>query len=220
MEPEQLYLDPRTLRPNPWNTNIVPPENEAKLDEAIRRLGMFKPVVVRQLADGSYEILGGEHRSASSIRVGLESIPVMNLGRIDDKLAKEISLADNSRYGTDDVLSLAGLLEELGTADDLASFLPYTDVDLKSIFASSDIALDDLEFEEKDDDELDVSEPKLPKAPKTHTIMRFKVPVGDAQRISELVTQTQRDHDLTGSDELTNAGDALVHLLLNAGADA
>ena len=34
-----------------------PSENEMKLDESIRKFGMFKPVVVRELPDGSLEIL-------------------------------------------------------------------------------------------------------------------------------------------------------------------
>lgn len=209
--PEQLMLDPAELQPNPWNTNIVSPENEAKLDESVRRLGMFKPVVVREYR-GGYQILGGKHRNDSAIRLGLKPIPVINLGPIDDLKAKEIGLADNARYGMDDTLGLAELLEELGNPHDLSSFLPWTDTDLKAIFASTTIALDDLDFDEEREEPA-ASEERV-KAPKTHTIMRFKVPIGDSERISELIAEAQKRQGFTEADELTNAGDALVFLLL------
>ena len=45
-------VDPASLKKNPWNTNIVSPESERKLDESVRRNGMFKPVLVRRLPSG------------------------------------------------------------------------------------------------------------------------------------------------------------------------
>jgi hypothetical protein len=44
--------------------------------------------------------------------------------------------------------------------------------------------------------------------------MRFKISLGDAEAISALIEKIQKRHGLTASDELTNAGDALVHILL------
>lgn len=219
MTPTQLSLDPAILKPNPWNTNHVSPDNQAKLDEAISRLGMFKPIVVRELDNGSFQILGGEHRRDSAIRLGINPVPVISVGTIDDKTAKEIGLADNARYGTDDMLSLAELMDSLSEDEhDLASFLPYTDTDLKAIFATVNIDVDSLDFDEKGED-FELPEDKTPKAPKTHTIMRFKVPIGDSERISTIIKDAQKRYGFTEADELTNAGDALVHLLLGAGGD-
>lgn len=216
MTPIQLTIDPLALKPNPWNTNHVSPENQAKLDEAIRRLGMFKPIVVRELEDGGYEILGGEHRRDSAVRVGLKEVPVISVGRIDEKMAKEIGLADNARYGADDMLSLAGLLESLGANEhDLAAFLPYSDVDLKAIFATADIDVDSLDLDGSGED-FELPEAPTSKPVKTHTIMRFKVPVDDSARISARIKEAQSVHGFTEADELTNAGDALVHLLLGS----
>ena len=211
-------VDIHLLSANSWNTNIVGPENEAKLDEAIRRLGMFKPLVVRE-TDAGYEILGGEHRWEACKRLGYTEVPVMNLGRISDQLAKEICLADNSRYGTDDTIALAELLHDLGTADELQSFLPYTENDLSAIFASTDIALDELDIEDDLDTRRKEDEPVAAKAPKTHAMMRFKVPLVDAEKITDLIARTQKRHGYDTADELTNAGDALVHLLLSASED-
>jgi ParB-like chromosome segregation protein Spo0J len=207
---QSLEVAPKLLKPNPWNTNVVAPDDEAKIEASISRLGMFKPIIVRELADGSYEILGGAHRRDAAIRMGLDSVPVTNVGRIDDQTAKEIGLVDNARYGNDDTLRLAELLDGMGSPDDLAKFLPYTDADFASIFSSVNIALDDLDI--PDDD---AAPPQLPKEAvvQTHQIMRFKVPVEDVGTITELIEATMKAQRFTEDDSLSNAGAALVHLL-------
>lgn len=211
MSQKQTTADPRELRPNPWNTNIVSPENEAKIDESLRRHGFIKPIIVRRLADGTMQILGGAHRRDAAIRLGLKEVPIFDLGHISDKKAKEIGLIDNARYGADDTLGLAALLEELGSPDDLSTFLPYTDTDFASIFSSATIALDDLDL--PDDDGTPA--PSAPKAPavQTHQVMRFKVPVEDCKDIQDKIEKVMKRQGFTDSDQLTNAGDALVWLL-------
>lgn len=203
-------LSPDRLMPNPWNTNVVSPENQSKLENSVRRFGMFKPVVVRQLEDGSLEIIGGEHRWEAAKALGLKDIPVVNLGAISDKKAKEISLVDNGRYGADDTLQLAELLEDIGVgAEELADFMPYSESDFASIFSSVNIALDDLDIDS--DDEI----PKTPtaKAVQTHQIMRFKVPVDDVSVITDLIERTMKEQRFTDEDSLSNAGNALVYIL-------
>jgi ParB family chromosome partitioning protein len=201
-------MKPSALVPNPWNTNIVSPDNEAKIEASIKRLGMFKPITVRELNDGTLEILGGEHRAAAAERMGIKTIPVINLGKIDDNQAKEISLVDNGRYGSDDILQLASLLEGLGSAEELAMFMPYGESDLTSIFSSVNIALDDLDI--PDDDEI----PSLPttKPLQTHQVMRFKVPVGDVATITDQVERVMKAQKFNEGDSLENAGDALVFI--------
>ncbi|TDW20428.1 ParB family protein [Rhizobium azibense] len=229
--PKMMELDPSTLRPNPWNTNIVTPENEAKLEESIKRLGFFRPAVVREIAISpfsdkatSYEILGGEHRAQVAAKLGLKKIPVMNLGPIDDLKAKEIGIADNSRYGMDDQIAFADLIKGMGNAEQLKDFLPYTEHDFADLFTTSEIDLDSLGLDEnfeKEAENDDLSEePVQPKAPKTHTIIRYKVSNRDAEDLTRLIERTKTDNGFTAADDLTNAGDALVHLLLNKQAKA
>jgi len=210
--PRTSDMDPRLLQPNPWNSNIVSPDNEAKLDESVRRLGMYKPIVVRELDDGSLQILGGEHRWQSAIRLKLPSIPVCNLGRIDDQRAKEISLIDNSRYGTDDALQLAALLEDLGSPDDLASFMPFSESEFASLTAALTVELDQLDITPADETPTLPAERQI----QTHQIMRFKVPVADAGWVTDLIGRTMKTQKFNDDDSLANAGDALVHLLKGA----
>lgn len=201
-------LPPGSLKPNPWNTNVCSPEAEAKIEASIQRLKMFKPIVVRQLDDGTLQIIGGEHRAAAALRLKMKEVPVMNLGTISDKQAKEIGLVDNGRYGSDDTLQLAELLEGLGSPEDLATFLPYSDADFQSIFSSVTIALDDLDLPS----DADTPKPPAASAPQTSVVMRFKVPVEDAAVITEQIEAVIKRQRFTEEDSLSNAGNALVHI--------
>jgi len=207
------YTDPKALRPNPWNTNRVSPENEKKIEASMDRLDWFKPIIVRELEDGSLEILAGEHRSSIAARKGGMEVPIVNLGRVDDVRAKEISLVDNGRYGSDDALALAELLKSLPDSD-FAAILPMSDEEITSIFAANEIDLDALAGFDDDEDE-DAEAPLIPeeKPIQTHQMLRFKVPIDDAHKVIELVERTIKEQGYTNDDSLTNAGDALIHLL-------
>lgn len=199
------------LKPNPWNTNIVSPENELKLEQSLKKYGVFKPIIVRQTSEG-LQILGGEHRFRAAKSLGYTTVPVVNLGPITDKKAKEIGLIDNSRYGDDDVLQLGELLK--GLDDDLANILPYSEQEWSNIFSASDIDFDDLNLDGDEADEQKSIEDMLSdRAPMTHQLMRFKVPVEDAEWVTKLIDTTMKVQGLTGEDSLSNAGNALVHLL-------
>lgn len=75
-----LTVETAQLRPNPWNTNIVGAQNFDKLKNSIDRLGFFKPILVRDMEDGTYQILGGEHRWRAAIEQGMQSEPVFWVG--------------------------------------------------------------------------------------------------------------------------------------------
>ena len=205
---EHLVVEPSKLQGNPWNPNVLDPASEHKLDASLTRLGFFKPIIARELDAGQLEILGGHHRWESAIRIGLTEVPIISLGKISDEKAKEIGLADNGRWGHDDAGKLAELFADLNL-EEITVFLPYSENDLSAIIATSELDIDDLNLDDEDDISLGDS-----KAPPTDTIMRFKVPVKDAEAISEKITRVTKEQGFDGSNALTNAGDALVFLLL------
>lgn len=210
-------IDPSLLQPNPWNSNTVSADNEIKLEESIKKFGMFKPIIVRRLPDGSLQILGGEHRAQAAARLGLQEVPYVNLGEIDDTKAKEIGLVDNGRYGADDTLALAAILKDLNV-EDLTTFMPISSEEINNIFSSSEIDLDSLELLSVDDPSADpaamLTEPLASgKVAKTHTIMRFKVTTEDAEAITEKINHVMKLQGFIDDDSLTNAGHALIHLL-------
>lgn len=204
---EMQYVPVDSLQRNPWNPNVVSPENEKRIEASIARFDLFRPIIVRELESGQLEILGGQHRWEAAKRIGYEEVPIINLGRISDEKAKEIGLVDNARYGEDDVIKLDAILKDL-SLEEISDYLPYTDADLASIFNASNIALDELDT----DAESDLPElPPTPPAP-THQIMRFKVPVEDVAAVTAVIEHVMRAHNFTGDDSMSNAGNALVEI--------
>lgn len=204
------HLPPEVLHPCPWNPNRMDPEDELKLDASISRHGMFKPVIARTLDDGALEVVGGHYRRESAMRLGLERIPVIILGAVSDERAKEIMLLDNGRYGHDDTAALAELIGTMGDPGELSAFMPFDLKELEALTAITRINLD----------ELDLDEPEAPpveakKKTKGFEILRFKVTLEDAEKLRSIIKRAMKDNQFTASDELTNAGDALVHLLLS-----
>jgi ParB-like chromosome segregation protein Spo0J len=189
-------------------------ENEQKLTNSIKRHDMFAPLLARELKDGSLEIIGGEHRAKIAVKLGLKTVPVVVLQELSDNDAKEIGMAHNSRYGSDDVIKLSELMNSLDDAINISDILPLSEIEIETLMSATQIDLDSLT--ELNDEEIDV-EAIAPskKGSKTHTIMRFKVPIEDAEVIEALIKTTIKEHGLTEADALTNAGDALVQLLLS-----
>lgn len=221
---EHLDIDPRLIRPNPWNTNIVSHENELKIQESLKRHGFFRPVVVREtdnLPRGEYQSLGGWHRVEQATDLGFETVPVINLGPISDARAKEISLLDNARYGHDDALGLAQLVKDLDGLD-LAMVMPWAQSDLDGFTASLSVNVEDLDLDDAPlaPDDLDKVEQAPTKEPKTHDILRFKVSLQDAARARAIVGGTMKAQGFSHADDLTNAGDALMHILLKEDPNA
>ena len=203
-----LHSDPRSLSPNPWNPNHVSPEGMERLTESLRRHGWVKPAIVRE-TDTGLEILGGQHRVEAAIYLGHTEVPTLNLGRLTDERAKEIGLIDNARYGTDDADALAAIIKEIGK-DVASEFLPFSDAELAAL--AVDIDVDDIDDLIDGVDDAGSEDEKPERKPKTHTVMRFKVSVEDEDLIRELIEEIKMEQGFVEDDDLTNAGDALVHL--------
>jgi hypothetical protein len=204
---EMLYVDIDRVFPNEWNSNVVNPINEEKLELSMGRFGAFKPVIVRQVGKG-YEIIGGQHRVEAMRKLGYTDVPVMNLGVIDDETAKEISLVDNGRYGEDDPYKLGEILKSISV--DVSEFLPYTSEDLSALQKSVEIDLDAIGVDAPDHEDDFVAKPE--KVPSLYQTMRFKVPHEDAHYVTEVIEKLGKIHGFTDDDSLTNGGLALVQL--------
>lgn len=206
------HIPPDHLLPNPWNTNRVSAEGMEKLARSLQRNGWVKPVIARDL-DGTLQILGGQHRVEAALDLGMSTVPVLNLGVMEDGRAKEIGLIDNARYGADDASELAELIADLGGAKEIGEFLPFTDAELAALgTVIEDDDIDDLLDGDEDQDKTKPDPTTKPQ--KTHQTMRMKVPVEDADMVSELLGEIMSDQGFTESDSLTNAGDALVFMAI------
>lgn len=217
------YADPHSLRPNPWNPNAVDPINQQKLEASLKMDGIKRPIVVRQLDNGDYQIIGGQHRTEAAINLGWKEVPIINRGKISDAEAKRETLLDNYRYGSDNLDRLSALLSDpdIGDAASLLDTMPIDEEELAEYFShltSADIdldiddALDDGSKKEADDED-EVLDLGAGKPLKTHQIIRFRISVEDQAKLAELLKQTKIDHGYVASDDLTNDGDALIHLV-------
>lgn len=184
---------------------------EQRLRASIEEFGLYKPIIVRVAADGALEILGGEHRWRAASQMGLETVPIVNVGALDDRRAKAMGLADNGQYGEDDAGKLALILKDIGV-EDVQLLLPYSSEDLAGMFAVADVDLENLGF----DDNEDVA--PLPDAGAvrptvTHELMRFKVPVEDRERVERLIQTVIKTKGLSAEqDSMVAAGMALVEI--------
>jgi ParB family chromosome partitioning protein len=206
----QLNIDPKVLTFSPWNVNVVSPENMAKLKESLKRNGVFRPVVCRELDDGTLQIIAGEHTTRVAIELGMDTIPVYNLGQITERRAKEISVIDNQHYGVEDAFGLGELLKEMDANP--GEFLPFSEQELTRLFKANEIDLDSLEL--PDDDLIPEYKPDemQSSARVDHQIMRFKVPIQDAERVTRTIEAIIKRQGLKDRDSMLAAGMALVHL--------
>ena len=102
------------------------------------------------------------------------------------------------------------MFKELG---DVSDVMPITNKELEEIFSASTIDLDALDqVEEKADEEAEEVVEEITKSKPTTQVMRFKVPVADAEFVQNVINGICKLQGFVGSDSLTNAGDALVFL--------
>jgi ParB family transcriptional regulator, chromosome partitioning protein len=65
-----------------------------ELAESIKAQGVIQPIVVRQLADKTYEIIAGERRWRASKQAGLREIPAV-VREVDDRTVVAMALIEN-----------------------------------------------------------------------------------------------------------------------------
>lgn len=191
-------ISPSELRHNSWNTNRMDAENFNKLKKSLKSLGAFKPIIVRETKHG-LEVLGGAHRLDAARELGFPTVPIFNLGNIDDDRAKEISLVDNTRYGQDDAVALSKLLDSFET-DLLEEILPETTVELPDtddILAKLDEDMKAIKDEEE-----------------THKVLKFRLSVEDAEEVEAVLSKIAAKFEYRYPDGYSNYSEALHHLAL------
>ena len=66
----------------------------SELGKSIKEFGIIQPITLRQLEDGTYEIISGERRWRASKSIGLKSIPAY-IRTADDENMMEMALVEN-----------------------------------------------------------------------------------------------------------------------------
>lgn len=101
--------------------------DEEALDEladSIREIGIVQPITLRQMEDGTYEIIAGERRWRASQMAGLKTIPAY-IRTVGDENVMEMALVENIQRQDLNALEIAlayqQLIEQYGMTQDKLS---------------------------------------------------------------------------------------------------
>jgi ParB-like chromosome segregation protein Spo0J len=179
------YVPAGDIRPNPWNPNRLNKAQERALRQSIAHKGFVDPISVRRTPEGleivdgeqRWRILNSlraryeegelslvakergfaENEISTSLRGVMEdgTVPVVDLGRLTDATAKQLTLIYNRTHGDHDPLGEARILQELSELigkDEAIDGLPFSDRQLESALEVAafdwENYLEDLEEEE------------------------------------------------------------------------
>jgi ParB family chromosome partitioning protein len=122
---ELRELPVEVIKPNPNQPRTkIDPESLSALASSIEANGVVQPLLVRPLADGSYELIAGERRWRAAQAAGLAKVPAVVR---DQELAErlQVALIENmvreDLNPVDEARACAALVDELGLSkEDLA----------------------------------------------------------------------------------------------------
>jgi ParB family transcriptional regulator, chromosome partitioning protein len=122
---ELRELPVEVIKPNPNQPRTkIDPESLSALASSIEANGVVQPLLVRPLADGSYELIAGERRWRAAQAAGLAKVPAVVR---DQELAErlQVALIENmvreDLNPIDEARACAALVDELGLSkEDLA----------------------------------------------------------------------------------------------------
>jgi len=117
-EAELRELPVETIKPNPKQPRRrFDPESMQVLTASIKASGMVQPLLVRPLADGSYELIAGERRWRAAKEVGLERVSAivrdsgeeerLQTALVENMVREDLNPVEEAR-------ACAALVEDLG----------------------------------------------------------------------------------------------------------
>jgi len=158
---KDLIVDINKVKPNTWNPKEgIDESTENKkhyeeIREEIRKKGLFEAVTVREVKEG-YEILDGYHRWTACKELGFTEIRINTLGKIDDKLARAITLIKEQKKVPISELKVAevvGWFKEQDIEDDMIKdMLGYSDETYQEYSKLFDFDWNDYDKEKPEDD--------------------------------------------------------------------
>lgn len=128
-----VWIDlPRLIKAT-WNYKLDDEKKRMKLAANIRRNGQLENIIIRDVGEGQYEVVNGNHRLDVFHDIGSKQVMCYNLGIISEAAAQRIAVETNeTRFPSDDTslaTVMANILQEFG-ADDLLATMPFDQRDL------------------------------------------------------------------------------------------
>ena len=121
-----IQVDPNIIVPNPRQPRTHFDEDHlAELVHSVREFGVLQPVIVRENADGEYELIMGERRTRAAREAGLDTIPAIVRETADEDLLRDALLENLHRSELnplEEASAYQQLLEDFGiTQEELAA---------------------------------------------------------------------------------------------------
>lgn len=111
-----------------WNYKTDDEFMQKRLVENIKRNGQVENLLVRQLGDGSYEVVNGNHRYMAMKELGYDKVVVCDLTPMTEEQAKRIAIETNeTRFDSDPMLLASMVSDTFEHFDDFADTIPFTD---------------------------------------------------------------------------------------------
>jgi ParB family chromosome partitioning protein len=102
-----------SIRPNQFQPRTrFDEEALSALVDSIRAVGLLQPVLVREVAEGEYELIAGERRCRAARRAGLQAVPAL-VQQADDRASLEQALVENIHREDLNPLDEAGAYQQL-----------------------------------------------------------------------------------------------------------
>lgn len=130
------------LVPADWNYKKDDEEKATKLKASIEHDGSAGVPAVRQIADGKYEVIDGNHRLKAIQEIGWEAIKVEDFGKISKARAVTIAHRRNTLWFESDILALSDLLKndvlKEFSLEELEKIMPEKAKDLEALLNLTD----------------------------------------------------------------------------------
>lgn len=147
-------VDIDLIIPNTWNPKEPIEESEEnkehyeEIKKEIEKKGLFEAITVRELGD-KYEILDGYHRWTACKELGYTEIRINDIGIIDDKLARAITLIKEQKKVPISELKVAEIVswfrDEGTDEEDVKDLLGYSDKEFEEYTELFDFDWDEYE---------------------------------------------------------------------------
>lgn len=127
------------------NPNHMGEEEFSALVENIRVVGFLQPILVKELEDGSYQIVDGHHRSRAAGKAGLTEILAVVWDGTDE-MRQALAIGMNKLRGAlnlGEVAKIIGELSEAGWTKDEFKITGYTDNEIDDLLKAAQVSTDE-----------------------------------------------------------------------------
>jgi hypothetical protein len=157
-----------------WNYKEDDHEIAKKLKKNIENNGQIENLIVRNLGNGTWEVINGNHRLDVMHDLGLKTAMCCDLGMISLQQAKRVAIETNETKFPNDPLKLMEVIKDLGSTfevEDLSLSLPYTEDEIKFFIehepTETPVLTEDEFFEGTTQEEKDNEDGVIEGKPKT-----------------------------------------------------